>query len=186
MNTTFFSERLELRAPRPDALPTQFQGVANSGQRMASGIVIDLAGTRLAERMPVLSEHRRDAIIGVVTSARIDAGRLLMAGKLFSDLGGTEAAGIAERAKRGAPYQLSVGLFDYRERFLGRNESATVNGKTVVGPASILTGGMVRECSIVTLGADHQAKALLFAHGQRGRWPDPVAIYARRNSANRP
>jgi hypothetical protein len=73
---------------------------------------------------------------------------------LFSDVQGCAAQRIGTLAKRGAPYQQSIGLFNFRELFLPSGQTMSVNGRDVTGPITVLQGGTIREVSIVTLGAD--------------------------------
>ena len=162
-------KHLLLRAPltlttaQAATLPVLFEGVAYGGGVVpAHGVVIDLASTAVAPRMPLLHEHVRDAIVGVVTTASISDSSITVAGRLFSDMPGTAAEKIGQLAQRGAPFQLSVGLYGYSERVLDAGQVAIVNGRTVSGPVSILRRGTVREVSIVTLGADYESSARLF------------------------
>ena len=166
---------IHLRAPvalKPTtdgALPTRVQGVAYSGGIVPTlGVVIDLASTTIADRLPLLHEHGREAIIGAVTWTTITGGALLVAGKLFSDIPGGQAEKIAQLAQRGAPFQMSVGLFGYTEEVVRAGQAVTVNGATVAGPVTVLRRGTVREVSLVTLGADPNAVARLFGQGAKG------------------
>ena len=179
---------IELKAPvaltpaTAGGLPTRLEGVAYSGGIVAAlGLVIDLASTTVADRMPLLLEHGRQNIVGAITKATIEGGALTVEGRLFSDIPGSTAEKIGQLAQRGAPYQMSVGLFDFTESTIPLGQVATVNSRTVGGPATVLRNGVVREVSIVTLGADPQAKARLFSQGVR---PPPTlsvqSILARR------
>ncbi len=144
------------------ALPSKFTGTAYSGGLIPShGAVIDLSTTVVARRLPLLDSHVRSDIIGVVSATNV-SGELVVSGSLFSDLAGSSAERIAARAVRGAPYQMSVGLFDYREVFLQAGQTMRVNGRDFTGPLTVLQSGTVREVSIVTLGADPQATAQFF------------------------
>lgn len=172
---------LELHAPRPGKLPSAFDGIAYSGGVVHGlGVVIDLSTLRVADRLPVLEEHHRERVLGVVAEAVNDGRRLTVAGRLFSDMPGGSAERIASLAARGAPFQLSVGLYGYTEEELQPGAATTVNGATVVGPISILRRGLVREVSIVTLGADVGASARLFSSRQGLVLPTPRDLYARR------
>jgi hypothetical protein len=146
------------------ALPAQFSGTAYSGGLARSyGVIIDLATTRCDATMPLLAEHDRSEIIGVIDQITNDGTSLTVGGKLFSDIAGSGAEQIALRAQRGAPYQMSVGLYEYNELWISSGSSFTVNGKVVTGPVAILQNGYVRETSIVTLGADSKTDAQFFS-----------------------
>ena len=155
---------LSLSTATAGKLPSQFEGVAYSGAvipRLA--LVIDLDSTEVGDRLPLLSEHDRQAVCGVVTSTVKRAGRLDVAGKLFSDIPGSQAEKLAMLSQRGAPLQMSVGLFSFTEEAIPVGRTVTVNSRTVPGPVTVLRNGQVRECSIVTLGADAATTARLFS-----------------------
>ena len=179
---------IHLRAPavlKPTtdgALPTRVEGIAYSGGIVPTlGVVIDLASTIVADRLPLLHEHGREAIVGAITRATITGGTLLVEGKLFSDIAGSLAEKIGQLAQRGAPFQMSVGLFGYAEEVVRAGQVVTVNGATVAGPVTVLRRGTVREVSLVTLGADPSAVARLFGQGAKGTSTlNPRAVFARR------
>lgn len=159
----------------PQAPPSRFSGIAYSGAVFSDWgerVVIDLASTQIEDAMPLLHEHQRKAVIGAVTAATNDGATLSVAGELFTDLD-EEAAQIAAKAARGARYQMSIGLFDVRTEVVPPTVApVTVNGQTLTGPLTVLRGGLVREVSIVTLGADRGTNAAFFSAGLR-RTPPP-------------
>ena len=179
---------IELKAPvalipaTAGATPSRVEGTAYSGNIVPNlGVVIDLSTTTVADRLPLLSEHDRQNIVGAITKATIEGGALNIEGRLFSDLVGSLAEKIGQLAQRGAPYQMSVGLYSFREDTIPSGQVATVNSRTVMGPATVLRNGVVREVSLVTLGADPHATARLFGQGVK---PPPTlnvhSILARR------
>ena len=154
------SAPLQLRANPDTKVPAQFSGVAYSGGLVPSyGCVIDISSTTLAERMPLLLEHARSDMIGVVESNSTAGNRISVGGKLFSDVPRNSAERLAQQAQRGAVYQMGVGLFGYSEEAIPVGHSLTVNGKTMTGPVTVLRSGKVREVSIVTLGADYNTRS---------------------------
>ncbi|MBL8316086.1 MAG: hypothetical protein JNK55_20305 [Rubrivivax sp.] len=170
---------LNLKAPAPGALPSRLEGVAYSGAIVPSyGVVIDVASTKATAPMVLLAEHDRSQIVGVVEQIAFAGGRITVQGRIFSDMPGSQAERIAQLAQRGTPWQLSVGLHAFTEEVLHLEQSATVNDQTVRGPLTVLRNGIVRECSIVTLGADRNTSARLFGGG--GRHLSAKAIYERR------
>ncbi len=180
MNHLLLTAPLALRERSPSTLPSHFEGIAYSGGLVASfGVVIDLSSTKVKSPMHLLYEHGRDKIVGIVDAAANDGRNLIVGGKLFSDLPGGEAERIARLAQRGSPWQLSVGLFGFDETPIGRGQVAQVNGRALEGPFVLLTGGQVREVSVVAIGADVGADARVFSTGGR-RVPSPQEVYARR------
>lgn len=177
-----FSAPIELRASAPGGLPSKLSGVAYSGAAVAGrGVIIDVDSTEVVAPMQLLFEHGRVDCIGVVESATKQGGQIVIAGKLFSDLIDSQGRKVAELAQRGAPFELSVGLFGYDEEYVGRGQRMQVNGRSVEGPISVLRNGRVREVSVVALGADPAAKAKLFGRSQQPVI-DTARIYRRHNN----
>lgn len=142
------------------ALPSRFSGVAYSGGFVPDyGLVIDLSSTTFKQRMPLLNSHWRSDIVGVVEQAANKDGAMTVAGRLFSDMAGSAAERIAQLAQRGAPFEMSVGLYAFAEDAVPAGKSANVNGQVFNGPLNVLRNGQVREVSIVTLGADPRTEA---------------------------
>lgn len=158
------ASRLELLASGAGAaLPSQFSGVAYSGGVVRDfNAVIDLATTKFSARMPILADHNRSLIVGVADKNSIANARLMVGGKLFSDMVGSQAERIAMLAQRGAPYELSVGIYGYTVDRVAKGKSVAVNGQTFEGPIDVIRDGHVREVSIVTLGADPNTNTKFF------------------------
>lgn len=178
---------IHLRAPvalkasaDTSGLPSKFEGIAYSGGLVPShNAIIDLSTLSMAPRLPLLLDHIRDKIVGTVESAAVVGGQLLVDGRLFSDMPGGEAERIARYAQRGAPYMLSVGLYNYSEEQLPPGSTAQINSQQFVGPAVVMRNGLLREVSICVLGADHGAHVKVFS--STGRIMESAKdIYARR------
>jgi len=134
-------------------------GVDYSGDAVDLGwetIVIDLETLNAAVPMPLLFAHDHGADIGVVSAIDNDGKTLTLTATLFDDVD-ERAADIVAKARRGMPYQLSVGVFDGSVHQIGDGATATVNGRKFNGPISIVRGGTLREVPVVTLGADPNA-----------------------------
>lgn len=165
---------LELRAGAEDKLPSTFSGTAYSGGFVPDyGVVIDMASTTYNRRLPLLSEHWRGNIIGVIEQASTVDHQMQVAGKLFSDMEGSRAQEIAQLAKRGVPFEMSVGLYNFTSEYVPEGKSVTVNGKSFTGPVRVLRNGQVREVSIVTLGADPRTESKFFTASE-GEPPMPT------------
>lgn len=167
-DTFFFAAPLSLDAGGPDAqtLPSRFRGTAYSGAVIddwGGRVVIDLASTRVEDSLPLLHEHRRSDIIGTITAAENDGRALAVEGELFADID-QAAAEIVSKAQRGIRYQMSVGLFGARAEDVPADAAPlAINGQSLTGPLTVLRGGLVREVSVVTLGADLQTNAAFFS-----------------------
>lgn len=163
----YLSAPLTLDGPEsPDStLPLKFSGQAYSGgvvEKWDYPIVIDLASTTLPDSIPLLLEHDREDIIGVVDRSEKTDSVLTVAGSLFSDID-EDAAMLAKKAQRGLQCQMSVGLFGSNNDMISAGNSVNVNGREFQGPCTVLRNGTIREVSIVALGADANTNAKFFS-----------------------
>lgn len=179
---------LQLAEPRADSptteLPASFEGTLYAGDVVQGyGAIIDLSSVTLLPRLPLLDSHGRAAqdIIGLVENGQLSTSGIRVSGKLFSDIPGSAAAHYAERARRGVPLQLSAGAFGFREEWLPKGATATVNGRTVSGPLAILRDATIREASLCTLGADWSAAVQLFSEPE----PEPGPAVTTATDQNR-
>jgi len=148
--------QLELEA----AGRVRVHGVAYSGGKMKlSGwrypVVVDLAGLEIPEKVPLLTNHenRPGARIGLV-SAHVEGDRLLLEGEVLSS--SEVAQGVLEQARAGGDWQLSIGAeVEESELVRGKRE---VNGQEQTGPFYCVTKAILREVSVLPVGADHSSK----------------------------
>lgn len=149
------------------ALPKKLRGTAYSGGRVPDrNLVIDLATTSITTPAPLLAGHLSGSVVGRITQASV-AGAISIEGDLYSDID-DDARAIAQKAARGHPWQLSVGLYGHTWEDVPPGKTVSVNGQSFDGPITVLRNGVVREVSIVALGADPAADAAFFTQ-QRGR-----------------
>ena len=131
-------------------------GVAYSGGKMnlpgwKHPVVVDLAGLEIPETIPLLTNHenKTDARVGMI-SASVRNNALEISGEIVSD--SKDAQDIVAQAKAGADWQLSIGA-DVKECELvqGKHE---VNGLMLEGPFYHIRKSVLREVSVVAVGAD--------------------------------
>lgn len=130
-------------------------GMAYGGGKMNVGwghpVVVDLAGMQIPENVPLLTNHenRTDCRIGLIT-ASVNNNTLEISGEIIS---GTDAAqNIVAQAKSGAEWQLSIGADASKTKLV--KGTATVNGQEISGPFYHVVESMLREVSVVAVGAD--------------------------------
>ena len=165
-----FNAPLELRIDAPadkdgKSKSAKLSGVAYSGapvKRWGELYIIDLATLTVADNPPVLFQHDHRETVGVISDHANDGRSLSVVGELFSDIDET-AREIAAKATRGLKYQMSVGAFDFSNEFVPAGNSVNVNGQQFNGPITVLRNGVVREVSVVALGADPDTTVELFA-----------------------
>ena len=131
-------------------------GIAYSGGKMnlpgwKHPVVVDLAGMEIPETVPLLTNHenKTDARVGMI-SASVKENTLAITGEIVSE--NDDAKNIVAQSKAGADWQLSIGA-DVKECELvqGKRE---VNGQEVEGPFYHIKKSVLREVSIVAVGAD--------------------------------
>ena len=168
----YLSAPLALSAVEGDDLPRQFSGVAYSGGLVTDWeipIVIDLSATHVEAGLPLLHMHDQSSDIGTVSAVTNDGSALSVSGVLFSDLDGP-AKTLAQKSRRGARYQMSVGLYGARAQAI-ESGGVQVNGRSLNAPLTILRGGTIREVSIVPLGADRNTSAAFFTATNEATMP---------------
>jgi len=174
-------ETLRIEAiAKPDG-KTSFRviGLAYNGGKMSlpgwrHQVVVDLSGLEVPENsVPLLANHenRTGSRIGLV-KPRMEDGALHIEGEILSSSG--VAGGIVEQAQAGAEWQLSIGA-DVLDSELVPGQRL-VNGQMQQGPFFHVKKAVLREVSVVAVGADggtHMrlaAKFVLYARldGQGG------------------
>jgi len=133
-------------------------GVAYTGGKMKLPgwrypVVVDLEGLEIPETVPLLTNHenRTGSRVGVVR-ARIEDNSLVIEGEILSTSG--QARGIVEPARAGADWQLSIGA-EVLISELVRDERQ-VNGQIHAGPFYHVKKAVLREVSVLPVGADRQ------------------------------
>ena len=131
-------------------------GLAYSGGKMnlpgwKHPVVVDLAGMDIPESVPLLANHenRTDARVGMVKAKVVD-GTLAIEGEIVSE--STGAGDIIAQARSGADWQLSIGA-DVRQAEVIQ-AAMEVNGKRQEGPFHLVRASVLREVSVVAVGAD--------------------------------
>lgn len=118
-------------------------------------VVVDLAGMEITDTVPLLTNHenKTDSRVGMI-SASIKNNALEITGEIVSD--SKDAHDIVAQSKAGADWQLSIGA-DVRECELVKG-SREVNGQTIDGPFYHIQKSVLREVSVVAVGADASTK----------------------------
>ena len=131
-------------------------GLAYSGGKMnlpgwKYPVVVDLAGMEIPDTVPLLTNHenKTDARVGMV-SASVKNNALEISGEIVSD--GKDASDIVAQSKAGADWQLSIGA-DVKECELVKS-TREVNGQSQEGPFYHIKKSVLREVSVVAVGAD--------------------------------
>jgi hypothetical protein len=136
--------------------------VAYSGEVLAEWgerFVIDLASLTLPDPCPTLLQHDRDAPIGVCTLA-VTGTALTCDGYLLTN---EDAQKLAASADEGFPWQLSVHAQPAAIERIESGVVASVNGRDLTGPLSILRRTLIRELSFTPTGVDANTHATVLS-----------------------
>lgn len=137
--------------------PVRCAGVAYSGGSFkqwwsALPCYVDLSGMRMAEQVCLMYNHSYDpeCRLGVI-EAKNDGKTLTIDGEF--DTGNPLAQSII-RAGRKFNWQLSIGAENVKVERVDDGTVETINGNTVNGPVLVVRESVLREVSIVAIGAD--------------------------------
>ncbi len=127
-------------------------------------VVIDLAGLQAAEQVPILADHNTglDGIVGF-GKCENDRKKLYLEGQL--SLVNDTAKRIVALSKSGLKFQASVGVRPQKTEWVAAGKSVAVNGRAVKSDRefALVKRGLLREVSIVALGADSKTKVSVAA-----------------------
>jgi phage major head subunit gpT-like protein len=117
-------------------------------------IVIDLAGMKMRQKIPIVMGHDYGlgSILGQTTSVRAEGGELIVEGEILASTEDTMR--VVELADKGFQWQASVGADVGRHERIPADQTVTINGQSFHGPIRIVKASTLREVSFVTLGAD--------------------------------
>lgn len=137
--------------------PVRCAGVAYSGGSFrqwwsALPCYVDLAGMKMAEQVCLMYNHDYDpeCRLGVI-EAKNDGKTLTIDGEF--DTGNPLAQNIIRSGKK-FNWQLSIGAENVKVERVDDGTVETINGNTVNGPALVVRESVLREVSIVAIGAD--------------------------------
>ena len=137
--------------------PVRCTGVAYSGGSFrqwwsALPCYVDLSGMRMAEQVCLMYDHDYDpeCRMGVI-EAKNDGKTLTIDGEF--DTGNPIAQSIIRAGKK-FNWQLSIGAENVKVERVDEGTVETINGNTVNGPALVVRESVLREVSIVAIGAD--------------------------------
>lgn len=133
---------------------------------------LDLAGQLdVSGEIPILADHQdRLGDIAGQGTARIERGTIRAAGILTPATPAGQQ--VIALSKTGVTLQASVGFAVARKEYVPAGQSATVNGRSVPGPLTIVREGKLREISLVPIGADPQTTVTIQAKQGNLNMPD--------------
>jgi hypothetical protein len=170
----FHSAAIEMleAAGEKSKLPTlsilAYTGGVIQPQAWSDRVIIDLAGLQIpTQQQPLRCNHSEEEGIGHTTSITKTAKEVRAIGVVSRDTPTAREFIIA--AKNGFPWQASVGLVVNRREFLEAGATAIVNGNVVEGPVVVARDSILREISLVDLGADAKTEVAIAAAADTGK-----------------
>ena len=148
--------------------PRRFSILAYSGGMLSvSGfdapVVVDLAGLTATVAIPIVLDHQptTDSTIGQ-TNAIVNDGRSL---RLSGNVTGQSqrVRDVIAQADAGYSWQASIGCSVEAQDRVADGQSITVNGQTFIGPIIVARRSVLRETSVLPVGADSTTKVNLAA-----------------------
>lgn len=154
------------------ALPGEYEaeelksisGVAYSGGVIGQpwgDVIIDLNGVEFADQLPLMYNHANspEFRLGEVTASIVE-NKIVIQGAI--DANAPRASSIIELGKR-IHWQLSIGAEGKEVLALRDGEKYTVNDQEVTGPLYIYAKCLIREVSVVAIGADAETEMRIAA-----------------------
>ncbi len=152
---------------------SRFRMLAYSGQPIKNSywdkVTIDTNGIRVNAKLPVLREHARDRIVGIIDAVTTAGGKLHAEGCFVASQEGQEVKALA---KEGFPWEASIGVWAEKVQEVRKGQGVLVNGSLFEGPGCVWTKSHLREISFVVLGADDKTSVAIAASQQEERRND--------------
>jgi len=162
-----FTAALQLKASAAGK-PRRFSIVAYSGGLLPVDgfphpVVVDLAGLETPNQIPILIDHTKsvEATLGLTDSISNNGRSLELAGVVtgVSPL----AQSVLAQSAAGHTWQASIGAMVIESEDIAPGQKAEANGQTFVGPVVIARRSVLRETSVLPMGADSTTSVNLAA-----------------------
>ena len=170
MKTIKFTSRLDLSA---SGKARKFSILAYSGGLLRvdgfqHGVVVDLAGLQASTAVPIILDHTAttDTTLGQTSEINNDGKRLVLAGQVTGR--SQRVLAVIAQADAGYSWQASIGCSVESSEDIPAGSKVTVNGQTFVGPIIVARRTVLRETSVLPVGADATTQVNLAASAKKG------------------
>ena len=139
----------------------------NGGELRVDGfelpVVVDLSGLEAAGAVPIVLDHKptTDTTIGQTSDIVNDGKRLVLAGVVTGI--SQRVQDVIAQADAGYSWQASIGCSVSEQQVVPDGARVSVNGQTFVGPIIIARRSVLRETSVLPIGADASTQVNLAA-----------------------
>lgn len=130
-------------------------------------VVVDLAGLETPNQIPILIDHTKsvEATLGLTDNIHNSGTSLTLTGVVTGQ--SALAQGVLAQAVAGHTWQASIGAMVIESEEIKAGQTATANGQTFVGPVIIARRSVLRETSVLPMGADSTTSVNLAASARR-------------------
>ena len=130
-------------------------------------VVVDLSGLELPGSIPILIDHTKsvEATLGLTDNIHNDGTKLTLAGAITGQ--SALALQVLAQAAAGHTWQASIGAMVIESEDIPAGQTATANGQTFTGPVVIARRSVLRETSVLPMGADSTTSVNLAASARR-------------------
>jgi len=167
MKNISFSAKINLQAAA-SGKQRRFTILAYSGGTLAvsgfpSPVVVDLAGLEASASIPILIDHRAtvEATLGLTDEIHNNGRSLTLSGPV-TGVSATAQQVLAQSAA-GHVWQASIGASVVETEDIAAGQKVFVNGQTFVGPVIVARRSVLKETSVLPMGADSSTSVNLAA-----------------------
>jgi phage major head subunit gpT-like protein len=148
--------------------PRRFSILAYSGgllpvEGFPYPVICDLAGLETPTQIPILIDHTKsvEATLGLTDAILNDGQTLSLTGPVTGV--SVTAKQVIAQADGGHTWQASIGASVIESEDIAPGQSVSVNGQTFVGPVIVARRSVLRETSVLPMGADSTTSVNLAA-----------------------
>lgn len=129
----------------------------------AMPVVVDLQGLQIPDSLPILIDHQAstEATLGTANQITTDGRTLTMSGIVTGT--SSKAQAVIDQHDHGQRWQASIGATVEATEEVPAGKTVSVNGQTFTGPMIIARRSILRETSVLPMGADSTTQVNLAA-----------------------
>lgn len=156
--------------PTSEGKPRTLKMTAYSGKIIKNhwywgDLAIDTSGMKMPKKtIPILSDHMTENKIGFGSFVIDNNHAIINEDMTFVDT--PFAAEFIKLSDQGFPYEASIQARPSKIQRLTEDEETEVNGFKMKGPGTVWRESVLKECSIVTFGADANTKSVAMAEDE--------------------
>ncbi len=148
---------------RPTFNIMAYTGGALNVSMWTAPVVLDLAGIRAKDRIPILFDHDRSRIVGQASSVEVTSKNIKLSGAITGE--NESANEVISQARNGFEWEASVGVRPEKIEEVAAGAKVVVNGRSFHGPIDVVRAGSLYEVSFVASGADENNRVKISARG---------------------